>query len=111
MGAAREGLVYQHLVAWCGAMRDARLTTWRTSAGVEVDFIVESADGLVAIQVKSRSTLRPKDRRGLLAFHDEFPEARLIALTDASLPGREGPIAVRPIAAFLSGLVPGEVMP
>jgi len=111
VGAAREGLVYQHLVAWCGAMRDARLSTWRTSGGVEVDFIVESPHGLFAIEVKSGSTLRPKDRRGLLAFHDEFPEARLIALTDAPLPGREGPIAVRPIAPFLSALVPGEDMP
>ena len=111
VGAAREGLVYQHLVAWCGATRDARLSTWRTTGGVEVDFVVETPDGLVAIEVKSGSTLRPKDRRGLLAFHDEFPDARLIALTDAPLPGREGPIAVRPIAAFLAGLVPGEGMP
>jgi len=67
--------------------------------------------GLFAIEVKSGSTLRPKDRRGLLAFHDEFPGARLIALTDALLPGRDGPSAVRPIAPFPSTLVPGEDMP
>jgi len=71
-------------------MRDARLSTWRTTGGVEVDFIVESPHGLVAIEVKSGCTLRPKDRRGLLAFHDEFPEARLIARTDSPLQAVKG---------------------
>ena len=110
VGAAREGLVYQHLAAWCGATRDARLSTWRTTGGLEVDFVVETSDGLVAIEVKSGSTLRPTDRRGLLAFHDEFPEARLIALTDAPLPSRQGPVSVRPIATFLASVVPGGAL-
>ena len=111
VGAAREGLVYQHLVAWCDAMRDSRLSTWRTVGGVEVDFVVETSDDLIAIEVKTGSTLRPADRRGLLAFHDEFPKARLLALTDAPLAGRDGPIAVLPIAKFLAALVPGDAMP
>lgn len=107
-GAAREGLVYQHLAAWCSVTRDARLWTWRTTSGVEVDFVVETADGLVAVEVKSGRTMRPADRRGLLAFHDEFPEARLIAVTDAEVAERDGVITVLPIAAFLRGIVPGE---
>ena len=44
IGASREGLVYQHLSAWCESQRDARLSTWRTAGGVEVDFIVETSD-------------------------------------------------------------------
>ncbi len=108
VGAAREGLVYQHLAAWCSTTRDARLWTWRTTAGVEVDFVVETPDGLIAIEVKSSATLRPADRRGLLAFHDEFPDARLLALTDAPLPERQGPLQVVPLDTFLRGIVPGE---
>lgn len=108
VGAAREGLVYQHLAAWCSATRDARLWTWRTTGGVEVDFIVETPDALIAIEVKSGATLRPADRRGLLAFHDEFPEAQLLALTDASLPERQGPIQAEPLDAFLRRVVPGQ---
>ena len=108
VGAAREGLVYQHLAAWCNATRDARLWTWRTTGGVEVDFVVETADALTAIEVKSGATLRPADRRGLLAFHDEFPEARLLALTDGLLPERQGPIAVEPLDAFLRRVAPGR---
>lgn len=111
IGAAREGLVYQHLAAWCEGQRDARLSTWRTTAGVEVDFVVETATGLVAVEVKSGHTLRPADRRGLLAFHDEFPEARLIALADVPLPQRQGPISIFPIAQFLLGIVPGAPLP
>ncbi|MFY7922391.1 MAG: ATP-binding protein [Gemmatimonas sp.] len=111
IGASREGLVYQHLAAWCAAARDARLTTWRTTGGVEVDFVVESSDGLVAIEVKSGHTLRPADRRGLLAFHDEFPDARLIVLADSPLQQQQGPITIFPIAEFLLGIVPGAPLP
>jgi predicted AAA+ superfamily ATPase len=103
--------VYQHLAAWCAAARDARLTTWRTTGGVEVDFVVESSDGLVAIEVKSGHTLRPADRRGLLAFHDEFPDARLIVLADSPLQQQQGPITIFPIAEFLLGIVPGAPLP
>ncbi len=111
VGAAREGIVYQHLAAWCDATPDARLWTWRTTSGVEVDFVVETPEGLVAVEVKSGPTLRPKDRRGLLAFHDEFPEARLVALTDAPLLAHEGPITVEPTADWLTRVVPGEALP
>lgn len=111
IGAAREGLVYQHLAAWCEGTRDARLSTWRTTGGVEVDFVVETTDGLVAIEVKSGRTLRPADRRGLLAFHDEFPDATLIALADVGVPERQGPITVIPFASFLTGIVPGSALP
>ena len=111
VGAAREGLVYQHLAAWCHATRDARLWTWRTTSGVEVDFVVETPGELVAIEVKSGPSLRPKDRRGLLAFHSEFPEARLVALTDAPLRVRDGPISVEPVTDWLRRVVPGEALP
>ena len=53
--------------------RDARLSTWLTTAGVEVDFVVETDIGLLVVEVKSGHTLRAAYRRGLLAFHDESP--------------------------------------
>ena len=111
VGAAREGLVYQHLAAWCSTTRDARLSTWRTTGGLEVDFVVDAGDALIAIEVKSGSTLRPADRRGLLAFHDEFPDARLLVLTDGAIPERQGPIQAVPLESFLRQVVPGDVLP
>jgi predicted AAA+ superfamily ATPase len=39
---------------------------YRTAAGKEVDFVIESLDGaLVGIEVKSASTIRPVDLKGL----------------------------------------------
>ncbi len=73
--------------------------------------MVETSNGLVAIEVKSGHTLRPADRRGLLAFHDEFPAARLIALADVPLTQQQGPITIFPIAQFLLGIVPGAPLP
>lgn len=110
-GAAREGIVHQHLAAWCGVTRDARLATWRTSAGLEVDFVVAHGDVLVAIEVKSGSVIRPADRRALLAFHDEFPDARLLLLADVPLRERHGPITVLPIEPWLRALEPGRSLP
>jgi predicted AAA+ superfamily ATPase len=108
IGAAREGLVYQHLAAWCSVARDAKLSTWRTTSGLEVDFVVDTPDGLIAVEVKSGSVQRPADRRGLLAFQAEFPDATLLALTDGPLPARRGPIMEMPLEAFLKRVVPGE---
>jgi uncharacterized protein len=111
VGATREGLVYQHLAAWCSAQPRAQLWTWRTTRGVEVDFVVETPDELIGIDVKSTHDLRPADRRGQLAFHDEFPDARLIALTDSVLPGQSGPIREQPLESWLRRLVPTAPLP
>ena len=73
--------------------------------------MVETSDGLVAIDAKGGHTLRLADRRGLLAFHDEFPDARLIVLTDSPLKQQQGPISIFPLADFLLGIVPDAPLP
>jgi predicted AAA+ superfamily ATPase len=73
VGAHLENLVLQDLLAW----RDSRLeraevTYWRTSIGEEVDFVVESGDRLLPIEVKS--TTRPKlaEAAHLRTFRAEY---------------------------------------
>jgi predicted AAA+ superfamily ATPase len=45
---ALEGLVAQHLRAWCGYTRDAhQLHYWHTRTGVEVDFVVYGPSGTI----------------------------------------------------------------
>ena len=85
-------------------------STVRTTAGVELDFIVETDGGRLAVEVKSGHTLRPADRRGLLAFHDEFSDARLVALADVSMQ-QQGSITIFLLAEFLLGIVPGAPLP
>jgi hypothetical protein len=66
------------LEAWAAA-RDPRpeLSTWRTSAGQEVDFIIESGRRILPLEVKATARPVGRDLRGLEAFLDLHPEARL----------------------------------
>ena len=72
-GAHLENLVLNDLLAW----RDIRLDRagifhWRTVGGEEVDFIIETADGLLPIEVKATTRPRLGDASGLLAFRREY---------------------------------------
>jgi predicted AAA+ superfamily ATPase len=80
-GLALEGLVAQHLRAWIDfQLARFDLHFWRTRSGVEVDFVVYGEDGFWAIEVKNGATVSPKDVNGLLAFQDEYPEAKTLLL-------------------------------
>ena len=108
-GAALEGLVAQHLRAWCDYTGEGdRLYFWRTKAGLEVDFVVYGPSGLWAIEVKRTSTPRPRDGRGLRAFLEDYPEARAMALYMGRDRLRIGEVDWLPCEAFLRSVVPGE---
>jgi len=66
-----EQLVFQNLQAWaaCGARRS--ISYWRDGAR-EVDFVIEQGDELVAIEVKSATSLSGSDFNGLRAFQSTF---------------------------------------
>ncbi|MCC6157294.1 MAG: ATP-binding protein [Deltaproteobacteria bacterium] len=53
---------------------DGRIHFWRTSAGAEVDFLVESAGRLVPIEVKLSSTPRPEMAAGIRSFHSDLKD-------------------------------------
>lgn len=75
-GAALEGLVAQHLIAW-SFYRDEKnkVYFWRTAAGSEVDFIVYGEEVFWAIEVKNTSKIRPEDLRSLRSFKSEYPQS------------------------------------
>jgi len=52
---------------------------WRTNCGKEVDLIIGEAEW--AIEIKTSKQKSMKDFKGLLAFGEEFPSAKLIAIT------------------------------
>ena len=53
-GAHLENLVLHDLLAWRDARLDrAELFYWRTAIGEEVDFVIESGDRLLPIEVKA----------------------------------------------------------
>lgn len=77
-GAALEGLVAQHLRAWCDYSRgNHQLYYWQTRSKVEVDFVVYGENAFHALEVKNSSQVRPEDLRGLKSFGTDFPESKL----------------------------------
>jgi len=72
-GAHLENLVLCDLMAWRGSLLDApNVLYWRTTTGIEVDFVVEWRDQLLPIEVKSGRRIRLRDARGLTAFREEY---------------------------------------
>jgi len=107
-GAALEGLVYQHLRTWLdyAGFRDA-LYFWRTTSGLEVDFIVYTSSSFLAIEVKSASRVDRSDLKGLKAFLEDFPESRAVLLYRGEMRYEEEGVLVVPVKDFLAGGLAG----
>ena len=76
-GAALEGLVAEHLRAWCDySDGDHHLYYWHTRAKVEVDFVIYGASEFHAMEIKNTANVRPEDLRGLRNFGEDYPESR-----------------------------------
>jgi predicted AAA+ superfamily ATPase len=78
-GPLLENLVWHHLRCWADlADPRADVCTWRTAAGEEVDFVLETARRLLPIEVKAAPRIDFADVRHLASFLDEYPDrARL----------------------------------
>lgn len=77
-GTALETLVFQELLAVNDLYRlGYELYYWRTSNGLEVDFVLYGEAGLVAIEVKRAAKIRNKEFKGLKAFAKDYPMASL----------------------------------
>lgn len=83
-GAWVENYAATHLLAFAEmASPQMGISHWRTAAGQEVDFVVESRGRLLPIEVKAAANPNPDDARHLLAFLDEYPETRIGVLACA----------------------------
>jgi uncharacterized protein len=80
-GPLFENLVYHHLSVLAGLLDvPGRLYHWRTQGGVEVDFVIERGQDLVAFEVKSGRRVTYADGRALRGFmaHNENCRAGVI---------------------------------
>lgn len=108
-GAALEGLVAQHLRAWCDYSAGShRLFYWQTRSKMEVDFVVYGEGGFHALEVKNATQVQPEDLRGLKSFGQDYPESRRWLLYR----GRErlllDGILCLPCDEFLLRLIPNQ---
>lgn len=111
-GPTLEGLVAQHLRAWCDySSGEHRLYYWRTLTGLEVDFIIYGEQGLFAIEVKNKSKINNSDAlKGLLAFKKDYPSAKLILLYQGKERLKQGDVLLLPCEEFLLNLSPESLI-
>lgn len=108
-GAALEGLVAQHLRAWCDYSKgDHSLSYWQTRSRTEVDFVIYGGSGLFAIEVKNSRRVRPEDIRSLKLFAEDYPESRRYVLYRGNERLVRDDIAILPLEDFLKSLRPNQ---
>ena len=110
-GIALEGLVAQHLRAWNDYQKVPHtLSYWRTRHGVEVDFVIYGKDAFYAIEVKNGTRVHSQDLKGLLAFCEDYPEAKPIFLYRGQDRLKMNGIDCIPVELFLKTLRPGKII-
>ena len=74
-GVHLENLVLHDLLTWRDTRLDrAEVFYWRTTIGEEVDFVVESGDRLLPVEVKATAGPRLRDIAHLRTFQAEYGE-------------------------------------
>lgn len=108
-GPALEGLVLQHLKAWCDASdHQTDCYFWRTRGGSEVDFILYGANHFHAIEIKNSKHIHPKNLRPLKTFISDYPEADAVLLYRGTEKLEYDGIPCRPVEDFLLQLKPNH---
>lgn len=108
-GKAFEHLVFQEVIAYLSySEKDKELYYWRTTRGYEVDMIL--GEGEVAIEIKSAREIVSRHTKGLKAFKEDFPEARLIIVSLEEQPRLVNEVEVYPAMQFLKKLWNGEII-
>ena len=108
-GSALEGLVAQHLRSWTKNQKEKHsLSFWHTATKLEVDFVIYGPRGFWAIEVKRSANLSPDDIKGLLAFQEEYPEAKCLIVNMGKRQENYRGFPVMPIGDFLLQLSPGN---
>lgn len=107
-GHAFEHLIVQELIAYLGYnQRLNQLSYWHTYTNHEVDAVLGEAE--VAIEIKSVAEVQSRHLRGLKAFKEEHPNARLMVVSLDPSPRLFNGVEVWPAKQFLAKLWNGEV--
>jgi uncharacterized protein len=108
-GKAFEHFLLQELIAHRhDSSLDYDIAYWRTSSGIEVDFVLGDAD--VAIEVKATDRAEAHHFRGLMAFREDYRVKSAILVTLDPRPRETGGLLILPWRAFLQRLWAGEVV-
>jgi predicted AAA+ superfamily ATPase len=108
-GHAFEHLILQEIIAYLGyGFSEEKLTYWRTTHGYEVDCIV--GNGRVAIEIKSCDEVKSRHTKGLKAFQEEFPQAKLVVVSFDKYRRAMNEVDIIPASEFLKLLWEGDII-
>jgi len=102
-GHAFEHLMMQEIIAYLGYnFSEESVTYWRTTHGYEVDCII--GNGRVAIEIKSCEEVKSRHTKGLKAFAEEFPQAKLVCVSFDKYRRTMNGVEIYPATEFLKEL-------
>lgn len=101
-GPSLETLILEELIALNDYLDlGYKFYYWRTSGGVEVDFVLYGNNGLLAIEIKRGSRINESMLKGLKLFKRDYPEARCVFIYGGERRQWFGDIEVIPVIDFL----------
>jgi uncharacterized protein len=108
-GHSFEHLILQEIIAFLGYSQSTEnLTYWRTSSGYEVDAII--GNGRIAIEIKSTDEVKSRHLKGLQAFKEDFPKARLIIISLDKYSRLMNGVEIIPAEQFLKSLWNSDII-
>lgn len=102
-GMAFESFIFQEIKAWCDHHRLDTPRYWRSKSQFEVDFVFEG----LAVEVKAKAHVGPRDMRGIKALREEGLCADHVIVSLEPRPRRVDGISVLPWTDFLDRLWDG----
>ncbi len=104
-GPALETLLLQNLAAVNDALHlGYKIHYWRTSDGMEVDFVLYGKRGLFAFEVKRRGRVDAAAAAGLRSFIADYPMAKAILAYGGERQLRLGKVDAWPVRSLLLSL-------
>lgn len=108
-GHAFEHLIIQEIVAYLAYTNsDEELTYWHTYENIEVDAII--GDARVAIEIKSTDHVDHGDKKGIMEFAKEHPNAKQILVSRDRISRRSGNVDLYYVTNFFKALWAGEII-
>ncbi len=99
-GLAFESFVFQEIKAWCDHHRLDSPRYWRSKSQFEVDFVFEG----LAVEVKAKAHVGPRDMKGIKALREEGLCADHVIVSLERTPRRVDGIGILPWGDFLDRL-------
>jgi predicted AAA+ superfamily ATPase len=100
-GQALETIVFHELIAHRDYVSGEPLAYWRSTSGLEVDFVIGDH---TAIEVKATENVSRQDVRSLLALAEERRFRSLVCVCMEARPRQVGAVSILPYREFLHAL-------